>query len=244
MPSWGHCAKAAYLSEDRPRQTSVREHESTQIHRSLWEVRLTADSRGHKEPSRVLGRVPNLRPPLGSASFRSCLIWGPHKKGSTLTVGTVWVPCFLQFRVLESALGLDVQMWPEITFGHKMSLSLFSYFPNGREGNRFLRGFLITTVYCITKREFSTRKEGTRNKEASWEDRKASHALHLVSVPSLASLLEPGNLFLQISFLGPTGSLVFLTFMFLAWNDVTLHTLVPIFRVLPKILFVYLFSSF
>lgn len=208
-------------------------------------MRLTTDSRGHKDPSRVLGRVPNLRPPLGSASFRSYLTWGPHKKGSTFTVGTVWVPCFLQLRVLESALGLDVQMWPEFyIWPQNESLSLFFYFPNGREGNRFLRGFLITTVYCITKREFSTRKEGTRNKGASWEDRKASHARHLVSVPSLASLLEPGNLLLQILFLGPTGSLVFLTFMFLAWNDVTLHTLVPIFRVLPKILFVYLFSSF
>lgn len=63
-------------------------------------------------------------------------------------------------------------------------------------------------------------------------------------MPSLAHLLESGNLLLHILFLGTKGSLVFLTFMFLAWNDVTLHTLVPIFRVLPKILFVYLFGSF
>lgn len=130
---------------------------------------------------------------------------------------------------------------PNFTLGHKMSL-FFS--PNGREGNRFLRGFLITAVYCITRHEFSTRKDGTRNKGASWEDRKASHVLHLGSMPSRATLLDSGDLLLQILFLGPKGSLVFLTFMYLAWNDITFHTLVPIFRVLPKILFVYLFSSF
>lgn len=130
---------------------------------------------------------------------------------------------------------------PNFTSDHKNE-SFF--FPNEREGNRFLRGFLITSVYWITKREFSTRKDGTRNKGESWEDHKASYVLRLVSTPSLASLLESGNLLLHILFLGPKGSLVFLTFMFLAWNDVTLHTLVPIFRVLPKILFVYLFGSF
>lgn len=39
------------------------------------------DSKGHKESSCVLERVPNLRLPLGSASFKSSLTWGPFKKG-------------------------------------------------------------------------------------------------------------------------------------------------------------------
>ena len=116
-----------------------------------------------------------------------------------------WVQsdCFLQLHVLESALGLDVQMWTEL-YNWPQNESLF--FPNGREGNRFLRGFLITAIYCITKHEFSTRKDGTRNKGASWEDRKASHVLHLGSMPSQASLLDSGDLLLQILFLGPKGS--------------------------------------